>query len=73
MFAAVRQAKRPCLAFKVLAAGRRIGSPRQIDDAFRAAYEGIKPADGVIVGMYPRYSDEVRENCDRVRRILDVA
>jgi hypothetical protein len=71
MFAAVRQAKHPCLAFKVLAAGRRIGSPRQIDDAFRAAYQGIKPTDGIIVGMYPRYSDEVRENCDRVRRILN--
>ena len=31
----------------------------------------IKPQDCIVVGMYPRYKDEVKENCDRVRRILN--
>ena len=70
MFTVVRQTKKTCLAFKVLAAGRRVGSPAQIDEAFRFALRSIKPGDGIIVGMYPRYSDQVRENCDRVRRVL---
>lgn len=70
MFRVVQQTKRTCLAFKLLAAGRRIGTSSQIDQAVRFAFSSIKPQDCVIVGMYPRYSDEVRDNCDRVRRIL---
>ncbi|HWR50591.1 MAG TPA: hypothetical protein VN428_05765 [Bryobacteraceae bacterium] len=70
MFQVVRQTKKTCLAFKVLAAGRRIGSAEQVDAAFRFAFDSIKPQDCIIVGMYPRYTDEVRENCDRVRRVL---
>jgi hypothetical protein len=70
MFRAIRQTRKPCLAFKILAAGRLTDSPESIDRAFRAAFENIKPTDAVIVGMYPRYSDQVRENVERVRRLL---
>jgi hypothetical protein len=70
MCRAVRQSKRTCLAFKILAAGRVTENPKQIDQAFRFAFDNIKPQDCVIVGMYPRYSDQVRENTERVRRIL---
>jgi len=70
MFRAIRQSRKPCLAFKILAAGRLTDSPESIERAFRTAFENIKPTDAVIVGMYPRYSDQVRENVERVRRIL---
>ncbi len=70
MFEAVRQTKKTCLVFKVLAAGRRIERPEEVDRAFRVAFDSIKPKDCVIVGMYPRYTDEVRDNCDRIRRLL---
>jgi hypothetical protein len=70
MLEVVRQTKKTCLVFKILAAGRRIGSPDEVDRAFQFAFDSIKPQDCVIVGMYPRYSDEVRDNCVRVRRIL---
>lgn len=73
MFRAIRQSRKPCLAFKILAAGRLTDTPEAIDRAFRFAFENIKPTDAVIVGMYPRYSDQVRENAERVRRILGVA
>jgi len=58
----VRQVKRPCLGFKILAAGRQCENPNQVREAFRFAYGHIKPRDGVIVGMYPRYRDQVAEN-----------
>jgi hypothetical protein len=32
-------------------------------------FGNIKPQDAVIMGMYPRYKDEVRENVAHVRRI----
>jgi hypothetical protein len=28
----------------------------------------MKPTDGVIVGMFPRYSDEIAENAGYVRK-----
>jgi len=70
MFRAIRQSKKTCLAFKILAAGRVTDSPKQIDQAFRTAFESIKPQDGVIVGMYPKFTDQVRDNAARVRRLL---
>lgn len=66
----VRQTKKPCLAFKLFGAGRTIGSPEEVERAFRFALSNIKPADAVIVGMFPRYRDEVRMNTELVRRIL---
>ncbi len=69
MCKAIRQTSKTCLAYKVLAAGRLTNSPQQIDAAFRFAFEGIKPNDGIIVGMYPRFSDQVAENAARVGRI----
>ena len=70
MFQVMRQTKKPCLAFKVLAAGRRAGSTRAVQQALREAFESIKPGDCVIVGMFPRFKDEVAENSNYVRRIL---
>jgi hypothetical protein len=35
MFAVAPKVKKTCLAFKLLAAGRRIQSPQQVDQAFR--------------------------------------
>ena len=69
MFAVMRQASRPCLAFKILAAGRSTGSSASIDAAFHAAFAGIKPRDAVIVGSYPRFKNEIAENAQRVRSL----
>jgi hypothetical protein len=66
----IRQTKKPCLAFKVLGAGRAINSPQAIESAFRFALTNIKPTDAIIVGMFPCFKDQVRENTELVRRIL---
>jgi hypothetical protein len=67
-----RQTRKTCLLFKILAAGRRARSPQEVDKAFKDAFDNIKPQDCVVVGMFPRFQDQVKENCDRVRRILNV-
>ncbi len=41
-----------------------------VEQAFRKAFESIKPNDGVFVGMFPRVKDEVRENAEIVSKIL---
>jgi hypothetical protein len=70
MCKSIRQTKKPCLAYKVLAAGRLSDTPKQIDAAFEFAFDNMKSNDAIIIGMYPRYFDQVRDNADRVRRIL---
>jgi hypothetical protein len=68
MFQAMRNTKRPCLAFKILAAGRLSDRKQWVERAFRETFESIKPNDGVIVGIYDRYSDQVGENAEFVRK-----
>jgi hypothetical protein len=70
MCKAVRQAKKPCLVYKVLAAGRKCQSAEQVRQAIEWAYKNIKPTDAAIVGMYPRYSDQIAEDTRTVREIL---
>jgi hypothetical protein len=70
MYKAIRQTKKHCFAFKILAAGRISDDQAEVDQAFQLAYESIKPTDCVCVGMFPKLRDEVRENTERVARIL---
>jgi hypothetical protein len=64
----MRQVDQPCLGFKILAAGRMCGSDQKVEAAFKFAFEHLKPADGVIVGMYPRYHDQIRQNAQFTRQ-----
>ena len=64
----IREVERPCLAFKILAGGRCAESPEATAAAFEYAYANIKPGDGVIVGMFPRFRDEPAENAALVRK-----
>jgi hypothetical protein len=68
MFQAVRSTKRPCLAFKILAAGRLSERRPWVEQAFRETFESIKPNDAVIVGMYDEYDDQPAQNAALVRR-----
>jgi hypothetical protein len=68
MYKVMRQTQKPCFAFKILAAGRI--PDRGVEQAFRTAFESIKPSDAIYVGMFPRVRDEVRENAGIVHRIL---
>jgi hypothetical protein len=68
MFKAMRQTRRPCLAFKILAAGRLSDRKPWVEQAFRQTFESIKPNDAVIVGIYDRYSDQPAENAAYVRQ-----
>jgi hypothetical protein len=69
MFKVIRSARKPCLVYKVLAAGRRIGSPKEVRQCFETALSNIKPTDALIVGMYQQFGDQVGENASIVREI----
>jgi len=69
MFRVIRATKKPCLAYKVLAAGRRIGSPAEVRACFETALKNIKPTDAMIVGMYQQFGDQVSANAALVREL----
>ena len=65
----VRQVKQPCLGFKILGAGRQCANQQMVRAAFQFAFENIKPIDGVIVGMFPWYFDEIGANAQYTREL----
>ena len=69
----IRGVKRPCLAFKILAAGRRCERPQDVEAAFELAFKNIKKSDAVIVGMFPRYRDEAAEDAALARRFSSLS
>ncbi|HEV8131390.1 MAG TPA: hypothetical protein VGQ81_09055 [Acidobacteriota bacterium] len=70
MCSVIRKVGKPCLVYKILAAGRKCESPEQVRRAIEWAYKNIKPIDAAIVGMYPRFSDQIGDNTRTVREIL---
>lgn len=64
----ISKATKTCLAFKLLAGGRTCNTPDEVSEIFASVLGRIKPTDAVIVGMYPRFSDEIKENADLVRK-----
>ena len=69
MFKVIKASSKPCLAYKVLAAGRKIEKPEQVRQCFETAFSNVKPTDAVIVGMYQQLGDQVGENTGFVRDI----
>ena len=69
MFETIRATRKPCLAYKVLAAGRRVDTPAQVRGCFETAFATIKPTDAVIVGMYQQLGDQVGENAGLIRSL----
>src|SRR5262245_39335745 len=69
MFKVIQSVRKPCLAYKVLAAGRRVGNAGEIRKCFETALANIKPTDAVIVGMYQQFNDQVSENAGLVREL----
>ncbi len=62
MYETVRRTPKQCLAFKILAAGRRCQTQDGVAAAFAEAFANIKPTDAVVAGMFPRDADHVALN-----------
>jgi hypothetical protein len=69
MFQVIKAVKKPCLVYKVLAAGRRVATPAEVRSCFETAFANIKPTDALIVGMYQELHDQVGANAALVREL----
>ena len=69
MLDVVAKAKKPCLIYKVLSAGRRDLSPIGVRLAFGEVLKAAKPSDAMIVGMFQEFGDQVGMNAGIVREL----
>jgi hypothetical protein len=73
MTAVIRQTDKTCLAFKIMAANRNCKTPEDVAAAFDYAFRNIKPKDAVVVGMFPKYGDQITENVAHTCRAVGVS
>jgi len=69
MLERVRRTRKQCLIFKVYGAGRKCGSREEMKSALAQVFRYAKPQDAVVIGMFPKYKEQVVENC----RLLEEA
>jgi hypothetical protein len=69
MLDVVLAARKPCLVYKVFAAGRLDLSPAGVRRTFEETFAAIKPSDALIVGMFQEFGDQVRANAEVVREV----
>ncbi|HZO88218.1 MAG TPA: hypothetical protein VFB38_07735 [Chthonomonadaceae bacterium] len=69
MFRVIQSVSKPCLVIKILGAGRNCRTPEQTRATFQYTFERIKPTDAVVVGMFPKYRNQIAENARIVREV----
>jgi hypothetical protein len=73
MLARIRRTTRQCLIFKVYGASRHCDSPARMLSALLLAARYAKPTDSFVIGMFPKYSEQVKENCSLLVEALEKA
>lgn len=58
----IRRTDKMCLAFKILAAARLCSTQDDVRAAFEFALDNIKAKDAVVVGMFPKHTDQIHFN-----------
>ena len=76
MLDAIRQIDKPCIVFKIFAGGQLFYDvpaekiPAMIEESMREVYAGIKPEDIVLMGVFQKLSNQIRENAQIAAKIL---
>jgi hypothetical protein len=70
MLERVHKTTKPCLIFKVYGASRNCATTESKLAALQLAFRYAKPSDAVVIGMFPKYQEQVRENCRLVTQAI---
>jgi hypothetical protein len=68
MYQVIKQTRKPCFVYKILASGRLCEKPEFVEAAFKECFANIKPTDAVVVGMYDKHIDQYAMNAEYVRK-----
>ena len=70
MYEVIRSLSAPTVALKILGAGRRCATQERVRTAFVEAFASMKKGDGVLVGMFDKYVDQVKLNAQYTREAI---
>ena len=76
MLEAIRKVEKPCIVFKIFAGGQMFYDkgpeeiPGLVEDSMREVYSKIKPKDIVLVGVFQKMGNQIRENAEIAARVL---
>ena len=68
----VKQTKKPCIMFKILASGNLMANAQPklqqqtVEERFKYIFENIKSTDGVVCAMWDKYEDQYALNKEYV-------
>jgi hypothetical protein len=62
MLDVISQTSKTCLAFKILGASHKCQTQEDVQAAFKHVFDRIKPKDAVVVGMFPKETDQIAQN-----------
>ena len=66
MLKVVRQTKKPCWVYKILAGGRLCESPQIVENTWKHILSSIKSTDAIVVGMWDKQMDQYAINKEYV-------
>jgi hypothetical protein len=72
MLERVHKTTKPCLIFKVYGASRNCATTESKAAALQLAFRYAKPSDAVVIGMFPKHQEQVRENCQLVKQAIQM-
>ena len=70
MFKVIKQLKKPCIAYKILAGGTWVKNRDDAKKLFKETFDNIKPGDIATVGVFQRDHDQLKENAEIMKEIL---
>lgn len=73
MYEVIRSLSAPTVALKILGAGRKCGTQEEVRNTFIQAFASIKEGDGVLVGMFDKYVDQVQLNAEYTKEAIRLA
>jgi len=56
----IKKTEKTCLAFEILAAGRKCKNRKSLEEAF--CFENMKKKDAVVVRHFQKYKNQIKEN-----------
>jgi len=77
MYDVIKRVNKPCIAFKLLAGGQVFYGktpeeyPKVISDVFTETYQNIKPGDIATIGVYQKNRNQIRENAEILKTVLN--
>jgi len=76
MYEVIQKVNKPCIAFKIFAGGQVFNNKKQeeipgvLEDVYTDVFNNIKPNDITCIGVYQKFSNQLKESADAAKKVL---